>query len=104
MITDEYRISVARGLRKGAMDFEPFDGHYRFSNIVCESVDVCNDMEYTDVLERLADLIEPSDAKCRCIDCEYGMVPNCYGVYCRCLARYMEPDGFCSLAKRRADR
>ena len=38
-----------------------------------------------------------------CIDCEYGMVPNCYGVYCRCLARYMEPDGFCSLAKRRTD-
>lgn len=37
-------------------------------------------------------------------DCEYGMVPNCYGVYCRCLARYMEPDGFCSLAKRRVDR
>ena len=57
-----------------------------------------------DDLERLADLVDHVRLKCRCIDCEYGMVPNCYGVYCRCLARYMEPDGFCSLAKRRGDR
>lgn len=56
-----------------------------------------------DDLEMLADPVDPVKLKCRCIDCEYGMVPNCYGVYCRCLARYMEPDGFCSLAKRRTD-
>lgn len=104
MIDDEYRTAVARGLREGARVFEPFDGDFLFASFVFDAVDPDREMDYKGALERLADLVESGDARCSCIDCEYGMVPNCYGVYCRCLARYMEPDGFCSLAKRRTDR
>ena len=45
------------------MDFGLFDGCYQFSNIVCEAVDIDNEMDYDEVLERLADLVESGDAR-----------------------------------------
>ena len=105
MISDKERRKVAANLRDSAGNGEVLRDAF-LEEILAGDTGLwfAEDIEIDTLLYHLADLIEPSDVKCRCIDCEYGMVPNCYGVYCRCLARYMEPDGFCSLAKRRADR